>query len=269
MITTAHAIPEPRPWNVEQLTVLVARNLRKTIRVPQLLMFSMAMPLAMLILFSQVFRAIADSGAFPPGVEYIDFITPALLAVSTVMSGTNSGVAIATDAAAGIFDRFRTLPMGLPVVYVARALTDMALTVVRVVVLLVAAWLLLGFEFHGDAADLVVLVAVLLPLSLAMSALFQLLGIRLGHPEVVQFAGMMLMMPFMFLSSAFAPVATMPGWLRSMAEINPVTHAIDAARSVCLGNPDGGAMVAAVVSAAALASMAILGIWHAARSELT
>ena len=65
----------------EQLNALVARNVRTSARVPQLLMFSLTMPMAMLILFSQVFRSVADSPGFPAGVSYIDFLTPAMLAV--------------------------------------------------------------------------------------------------------------------------------------------------------------------------------------------
>ena len=179
-------------------------------------------------------------------MAYIDFVTPALLAVSTVMSGTNSGIAIATDATTGLFDRFRTLPVDLRLVYLARTLADGLLTVLRVVVLLLAAWLLLGFDPDGSLVDLVGVVAVLLPLSMAMSMVFLLVGLRLGHPEAVQFAGMMLMMPFMFVSSAFAPLDTMPTWLQTAATVNPVTHAIDAVRSLTLGAVDGGAVLAAV-----------------------
>lgn len=239
-----------------QLRALLRRNLTKTIRVPQLLLSSIAMPLVMLVLFSQVFRSIASATAFPPGVSYIDFVAPAILAVSTVMNGTNSGVAIATDLTTGVFDRFRTLPVDLRLVYLARTLTDAVLTVVRVAVLVVAAWLLLGFEHHGSVFDLIGLVAVLLPLSMAMSMLFLLVGLKLGHPEVVQFAGMMLMMPFMFVSSAFAPLKTMPTWLEMAATLNPVTHAIDAARSLVLGSADGGAIFAAVASAVGLGFLA-------------
>jgi ABC-2 type transport system permease protein len=252
MGTTTALDPTFDPTRGGQLLVLIRRNLRKTVRVPQLLMFSMAMPLAMLVLFSQVFRSIASTTAFPDGVAYIDFVTPALLAVSTVMSGTNSGVAIATDTSTGVFDRFRTLPVDLRLVYLARTLTDVVLTVARVVVLLVAAWLLLGFAHHGTVLELFGIIVVLLPLSMAMSWLFLLVGLRLGHPEVVQFAGMMLMMPFMFLSSAFAPLGSMPGWLETAANLNPVTHTIDAVRSLTLGEVDGAAVLAAVLSAAAL-----------------
>ena len=47
---------------------------------------------------------------FPAGVSYIDFLTPAMLAVSTVMAGTNAGVAAAIDHTNGLHDRFATLP---------------------------------------------------------------------------------------------------------------------------------------------------------------
>ena len=256
MAATTLPVVAASPRAGAQLRSLLARNLLKTVRVPQLLMYSMAMPLAMLVLFSQVFRSIATAGAFPAGVAYIDFVTPALLAVSTVMSGTNSGVAIASDTTSGVFDRFATLPVDLRLVYLARSLTDAVLTAARVGVLLAAAWLLLGFQHHGSVADLVALVAVLLPLSLAMSWLFLLVGTRLANPEVVQFAGMMLMMPFMFVSSAFAPLATMPGWLEAAAQLNPVTHTIDAARGLALGDPDLGTITAAVLSAVLLAALA-------------
>ena len=266
-MSTSTLSPTSTPRPATQLRSLLARNLRKTVRVPQLLMYSMAMPLAMLVLFSQVFRSIASAGGFPAGVAYIDYVTPALLAVSTVMSGTNSGVAIAADTSSGVFDRFATLPVDLRLVYLARALTDVVITVVRVLVLLTAAWLLLGFEHHGSIADLVALVAVLLPLSLGMSWLFLLIGTRLGDPEVVQFAGMMVMMPFMFVSSAFAPLETMPGWLETAADLNPVSHTIDAARGLAFGAGDTGTITVAVFSGLAVALLAAIGTARASVAE--
>ena len=70
------------------LAASVVRNLRTSARVPQLLMISLTMPMAMLVLFSQVFRSVADPD-FPSGVSYIDLLAPAMLAVTTVMAGTN------------------------------------------------------------------------------------------------------------------------------------------------------------------------------------
>ena len=236
---------------VTQLTALVQRSLRTTARVPQLLMFSLTMPMAMLILFSQVFRSVGDSTRFPPGVSYIDFVTPAMLAVATVMAGTNVGVAAAIDHTNGLHDRFRTLAMPRALPSIARTINEMVFTVARAV-LLVGAAALLGFRFHGDAIDVVVGVLVLMTLAGAMSALFGKIGDQLRRPDVVQFAGMMVMMPFMFVSSAFAPLDTMPGWMQALATANPVNHAIDALRGVVLGNATTGDVGAALLAATAM-----------------
>jgi len=248
MITAPHT---SRPATGAQLTALVGRNLRTTARVPQLLMFSLTMPMAMLVLFSQVFRSVADGPAFPAGVSYIDYLTPAMLAVTTVMAGTNAGVAAAIDHTNGLHDRFATLPMphGLP--GLARTINETVFAVARAAILLAGA-ALLGFRFHGGVVDAAAGLVVLVVLAGAMSALFGRIGDRLRRPDVVQFAGMMVMMPFMFISGAFAPLDTMPGWMEALAALNPVAHAADALRGNVLGTAHLGDTLAALAAAAAL-----------------
>ena len=214
-------------------------------------MFSLTMPMAMLVLFSQVFRSVADAPAFPVGVSYIDFLTPAMLAISTVMAGTNAGVAAAIDHANGLHERFSTLPMSSSLPGIARMLTETVMTLARAVLLLAAA-VTLGFDFHGDLVDAISGLVVVVALAAAMSALFGEIGDRLRRPDVVQFAGMMIMMPLMFLSAAFAPLSTVPDWVRAIAAFNPVSRAIDALRADVLGTATPADTFGALAAAAAL-----------------
>ncbi|MGD9705562.1 MAG: ABC transporter permease [Acidimicrobiia bacterium] len=248
--STSTSISDRSPVG-NQLAALVARNLRTSARVPQLLMFSLTMPMAMHVLFSQVFRSVADGPGFPGGVSYIDFLTPAMLAVSTVMAGTNAGVAAAIDHTNGLHDRFAALPMrsGLP--GIARTIHEAVFTVVRAAILTAAA-VALGFRFHGTVADAAGGIVVLVVLAAAMSALFGEIGDRLRRPDVVQFAGMMVMMPFMFVSGAFAPLATMPGWMQAAADLNPVARATEALRGHVLGTAGLGDTASALVAAVVL-----------------
>ncbi|QSE85739.1 ABC transporter permease [Rhodococcus koreensis] len=251
--TTTTAAPSVgRPSVGDQLAALTVRNLRTSARVPQLLMFSLTMPMAMLVLFSQVFRSVAAGPGFPAGVSYIVFLTPAMLAVSTVMAGTNAGVSAAIDHTNGLHDRFAALPMRAALPGVARTINEAVFTLARAALLGIAA-VALGFEFHGTAGDAVAAVVVLVVLAGAMSALFGLIGDRLRRPDVVQFAGMMVMMPLMFVSSAFAPIETMPGWMQAMATVNPVAHATDALRGHVLGTATAGDTLTALVAA--------IGLW--------
>src|SRR5829696_9773667 len=176
-MTTDSTTTSP-PLVVDQLAILVRRSLRTSARVPQLLMFSLTMPMAMLVLFSQVFRSVSDSPGFPAGVSYIDFLTPAMLAVTTVMAGTNAGVAAAIDHTNGLHDRFSTLPMPRALPGLARTINETLFAVGRAVILLGGA-ALLGFRFHGNIVDAVAGLLVLVVLAGAMSALFGRIGDRL------------------------------------------------------------------------------------------
>ena len=98
-----------------------------------------------------------------------------------------------------------------------------------------------------------------------MSSLFGRIGDRLRRPDVVQFAGMMIMMPFMFISPAFAPLDTMPGWMRTIAALNPVTYATDALRGQVLGHAAFGDTAVAVGAAAALGLLASMRV-HTSRA---
>jgi ABC-2 type transport system permease protein len=95
-------------------------------------------------------------------------------------------------------------------------------------------------------------VVVLVALAAAMSMLFGRIGDHLGQPDVVQFAGMMVMMPFMFISPAFAPLDTMPGWMQAIATANPVTHATEALRGHVLGTATAGDTAIALAAAVAM-----------------
>lgn len=249
--TTARAPVGDGRHAAQQLAVLVRRSLRTTARVPQLLMFSLTMPMAMLLLFSQVFRSVADSSDFPNGVSYIDFLTPAMLAVTTVMAGTNVGVAAAIDHTNGLHERFATLAMPRWLPGAARTINETLFTIARAV-LLVGAATLLGFRFHGCIGDAVAGLTILVALAGGMSALFGRIGNRLRRPDVVQFAGMMVMMPFMFISGAFAPLETMPTAIRTAGAFNPVAYAADALRGHVLGTATFRDTVAAMAVAAAM-----------------
>jgi len=240
----------------KQLGALLKRSLRTTARVPQMLMFSLTMPMAMLLLFSQVFRGVSDSAQFPRGMSYIDYLTPAMLAVATVMAGTNVGVASAIDHTNGLSDRFRTLAMPRSIPGIARTINEMIFTVARAA-LLIATAAVLGFRFRGDGLDIVTGMIVLIALAGSMSALFGRIGDHLRRPDVVQFAGMMVMMPFMFVSSAFAPLDTMPGWMRTVANGNPVSRTADALREAVAGTTTAGTIAAALLAAGAMWALVV------------
>ena len=247
----------------QSIAVLAERNALKTRRVPTLIVFSLAMPLMMLILFSQVFRTIEFSPSFPVGVDYIDFLVPAALAAAVVMNASNSGVGIAIDLQTGVVDRIRSLPVRAWTLLAARSLTDTLISVVQMAFVTFVAMLVLGFRFQGTTLEALGMFGVLIPFSWAFTWIFLFVGSKLRDPETAQLSGMMIMMPLMFVSAAFAPVESFPGWLQTVANLNPMSLTVEAARGFALGSPEFAATVKSLFSSAVVAA---LGIFAATRT---
>ncbi len=267
MTTTSNAATEGvgdhptryHPSVVTEVLQLTGRNLRKITHEPTLVFFSLAMPVIMLTLFGQVFKSIADTPNFPSGVSYIDYLLPAILCTTLVQSATTSSTAIATDLESGMIDRFRSMPIRAWTVLLARNLSDVARGMTQTLIMLGLGLAVFGFRFHGNLVEAVATVFVAVPLSFAMNWLFIWIGVLVKKPETTQIAGMLVTFPLMFASSAYVPIASLPGWLQAVAKVNPLSYTVDAARGFALGSPSMGALGKSVLIAAALAVVSIVG----------
>ncbi|HKN99789.1 MAG TPA: ABC transporter permease [Pseudonocardiaceae bacterium] len=265
-MTTAVANPrtggvdEPvpvRPWRgtnvATQIVVLTGRSLRAIVRDPRMVVFSLLQPLVMLVLFSQIFSSIARTPGFPAGVSYIDYLMPAILVNTAMGSAVQSGVGLVTDMKNGVLARFRSLPIRLGSVLVARSLSDVVRTGIQLVMMLVFAALLFGFAPAGGFVGVVAAWALGLVVGWGLGWIFIAAGAWLRNAEVMQMVGFLLMFPLMFASSAYVPISGLPGWLRAVAHVNPMTYAVNASRNLALSMPVGTGAIAALATSAGLA----------------
>jgi ABC-2 type transport system permease protein len=234
-----------------QILVLTGRSLRR-LKDPRILVMSLLQPLIMLTLFSQVFRSIATSPGFPTGVNYIDYLLPAILVTTATQAAMWSGAGLATDLGNGALARFRTLPISMTSVLVARSLFDVLRSAIQLTVLASAAAVLYGYAPSGGILGTAVAVLVGLSVGTGLSWVFLALASWVRNVELMQMLGFMLIFPLMFASSAFVPVSGLPSWLQVIATINPLTYAIDAARGWALADPVFGATAGAVLTAGIL-----------------
>jgi ABC-2 type transport system permease protein len=242
-----------------EVAQLALRNYRRFLREPTLVVFSLAMPIIMLTLFSQVFRSIAQTPNFPKGVSYVDYLLPSVLCTTLVQSATSSSTAIANDLSLGMIDRFRSMPIKAWTVLLARNISDVTRGLTQSSIMLVLGLSVFGFRFHGTFAESVAAVAVAVPLGFAMNWAFIWLGVVVKQPETTQIAGMLTTFPLMFASSAYVPLESLPGWLQAIAKVNPLSYTVQAARSYALGEPASNAALKAALVAAALAAISITG----------
>ena len=66
----------------------------------------------------------------------------------------------------------------------------------------------------------------------SLAWIFTWLGTVARSAQAVQGISMMIMFPLTFLSNAFVPEDTLPGWLQTFVKINPVSHVVSALRDL-------------------------------------
>ncbi len=209
--------------------VVTRRNLRRIRRTPRMMAVSSIHPVLFLLLFRYVFGGAIHTRRF----SYVDYLVPGLLVAITLFGSTTS-VAMATDLGSGMIDRFRSLPMARSAVLAGRCLADVTRSLFVVMILLVVGTLT-GFRFHNGVLAAVVAIALVLAFSFSFSWLFALVGLIVKDPQTAQLAAFLPVFPFMFASTVFVPLTSMPGWLQAFARFQPVSSAVNAVRSLAEG----------------------------------
>lgn len=237
-VPTNRTIARPvRPTGINAIVhdalITTWRNLVVLPRTPELLMFTLIQPVMFVLLFNYVFGG-AIGQSLPPGVTYAQFLIPGIM-VQTIVFGTSAtSVGLAEDLQKGIVDRFRSLPISRSAVLSGRVVADtVRLTMVAVIVLAVGQ--VVGFRFQGGVMGAIGMVLVAVGFGFSMSWIMANIGLRVKDPETAQSAGFVWLFPLTFLSSVFAPVASMPGWLQVIARNNPVTLVANLLRGMSVG----------------------------------
>jgi ABC transporter DrrB family efflux protein len=241
---------------------MTRRNLYHYLRVPALAAVAVTQAVLFVVMFTYVFGGAIHT----PGVDYIDYLMPGIVVLAVAFGSPNTGVGLAEDLTSGMLDRFRSLPMARPALLVGRTLAD-AVRNLLVVLVMVAVGYLIGFRFH--AGPVAALAAIALPVAVGyvLSWFAALIGLITGDAETAGTASLLPIIPLAFTSSAFVPVDTMPGPLQAWADINPITHIVDAIRALIIGGPTATALLQAITWLAALAALFIsLALWRYQRA---
>ena len=243
---------------VTDTLVLAKRSLLRIRRQPDLLVGFTIQPVMFVLLFAYVFGGAIET----PGLEYVDFLIPGIIIQSMVFGGFVTALGLADDLKKGLMDRFRSLPMSRSAVLTGRTLADVFSNVVQLVVM-IGVGLLVGFSFKTGVAEIAAGIVLCLLIGYAFSWVFAFIGLTASSAEAANAFGFTILFPLTFVSSAFVPVESMPSWLEVVAENNPFTKMVNAARDLFLDVPAGNDVWLAVLwSLAIIAVFAPLSAWR-------
>src|SRR5262244_2557035 len=212
------------------------RTVRKFVRTPQLIGLATVQSAIFLVVFRYIFGGAINAGGLP----YVDFLVPGFVTTAMLFAGMSAAAGVAEDVEQGLFDRLRSLPIPRAAVLAGRALADTALVTWSLAVG-TALGFAVGFRLHAPVAAGLAALGLCVLFSFAFEWVFITIGLVAGTAQAAQ--GMsVLMTVLVFVSSAYVPVTSMPGWLRPVAGQQPVTPMVNAVRGLA-GGPRAAALL--------------------------
>lgn len=214
------------------------RQLKAMARQPAVVIITLVQPVIWLFLFGNLFRKITELPGF--GAEsYLDYLVPGVVVMSAVSSNMWAGMTAIEEIERGTLNRFLITPISRSAIMNANVIMQALNTAIQSVLIVLLGWLG-GAKYSGGFAGLVVLVVASVLLGTVFSALSNAIGMVARQRETIIALSIFLLLPLTFLSSAFMANSLMPGWMRRVADFNPVNWSLDAARGALASQPDWG-----------------------------
>ena len=223
------------------------RDMIRTARQPEMLVFAVVMGVFFLVLFNYVFGGAIGAGA---GFDYLQYLLPGVLVITALQGAQQTSMGLAADFNEGVNDRFRSLPMSQSAVITGRTIAD-ALRNIAGLVLVALVGMLMGFRF-ASIGGAVVAIALAIGIGYGFSWLGAAIAAKVRQPDMVGMLSMFWLFPLMLASTAFAPVESMPGWLQPFVRYQPISVASDAVRGLVSGIPVGDRITLTLVWIAVL-----------------
>jgi ABC transporter DrrB family efflux protein len=252
----------PAAAMVSDSLVIAKRSILRIPRQPDLLVGFTIQPVMFVLLFVYVLGGAIQT----PGYDYVDFLIPGIIVQSMAFGGFVTALGLAEDLKKGLIDRFRSLPMAGSALLTGRTLADVASNVTQLAIM-IGVGLAAGFRFATSIPEIVAGIVLCLLIGYVFSWVFAFIGLVASSPEAANGYGFTIIFPITFISSAFVPIDSMPGWLQPVANANPVTVMVDAVRALFIGSPAGNSIWGAVVWCAVIVGVfAPLSAWRYRRA---
>lgn len=244
-------------WAINDTWLMAKRSIMHIIRSLDQVMSLLLFPIMFMLLNRYVLGGAIDTGA----VSYANYLFAGILVQVLAFGANYTTINLAVDLKEGIVDRFRSLPMASGALLVGHVTADLIRNIISVVIIILVGFAV-GFRPTATFGEWLLVAGLALLFSLAISWVSAILGLMVKSLEAAQWIGFIFIFPLTFVSSAFVPTNTMPSWLRTFAENQPLTHVIDTMRALLVGTPlDNSGWLAIVWSLALIIIAMPLSFW--------
>jgi len=213
---------------------LFIRWMKKLVRNPILVFFSLFQPIIFLVLFTQLFSKFGS--LIGPGVSYTVFATAGIVLQNAFSSAFQSGTSVVDDIKSGFLTKMLATPVNRSAILFGRILSDMFRVAVQTIIILALAYVLGVYPQTGVAGYVLVILTVGF-FGLAWSGISLALGLKTKSGETVFGIAGFLTFPLLFMSTALVDPTSMPPWMQTVSSYNPISFAVNAIRSLIMPPP--------------------------------
>ncbi len=227
-------------WVIHDSYIMSVRSFKHMLRNPESLFLSIGLPVTLMLLFVYVF-----GGAIQTGTEYINYIVPGVIITCVGYGSSMTAISVAQDVNGGLFERLRSMPAKPASLLTGHVIGTYIRSLLGTILVFLCSFLI-GFRPNASIFDWIGIFAIISLFLLAISWLSVVFGLMAKSVETASaFTFFIIFLPY--VSSAFVPTATMPSWLHTFAENQPMTPLIETLRSLLIGTPIENNAIQAVI----------------------
>jgi ABC-2 type transport system permease protein len=170
--------------------------------------------------------------AIPTGnLSYLQYMTPGILAQSALMVAIFFGINVVWERDIGILNKLLSTPTSRSSIVLGKALSAGVRGIFQAVAIIILA-LIMRIGIILNPLSIVGVCILVVLLSMCFSCLSMALASIFRTRERMMGIGQVITMPVFFASNAIYPLSIMPGWLKPIAEFNPLSYTVDAIRAL-------------------------------------
>jgi ABC-2 type transport system permease protein len=244
---------------VRDTWLIFERSLVLSLRNPVWVIMGILQPILYLLLFGPLLTNVARMPGFPPGGAFNVFV-PGILVMTALFGAAFVGFGLCDEMREGVVERMRVTPMSRVAMLLGRSLRDVAILLAQALIMVALA---IPFGLEINLAGIAVAFALLALIGLMMSPLSYTLALVLQTEDALAPVVNGVALPLMLLSGMMLPMSLAPQWLQTLADLNPLYHAVAAIRALfngSFGDPE------IAIGVALLTVLAGVTIWVGSRT---
>ena len=212
-------------WNV------CWRELKRFRRQPARILMSIVQPIIWLALLGNMMQAIVNMPGFPTGGNYLSFMAPGIVVMTTIFGGVFGGLSVVWDRRLGFLNKMLAAPISRSSIPIGKMIASGLVSSLQATLILFAA-MVMGVKIVTGPLGIISIILIAMILCLMLSGVSLALGAVIKSHETLMVVMNFLTMPLMFTSNSIFPLDLMPEWLKAIAKVNPITHTIDPIRTI-------------------------------------